>query len=536
MSLSKLLMPEDVVLSHNVIPVNVETDKYRTTLGTKQVLRIFTTGNTTAGKKITIQFKDFDMELTFATTPDDSGLQLPLYDGAISTGYDTLITALKSNYYLDRYYVITLSTSLVSGFYQATINFTQRSFGQEFAAVSISDDDSTNFVTSIPTAQVMPSYGANFRFLCDLYYQSNPTLSRSYSNLVAQLDASGNDENIGQFNLSEIFKNWDLLKPDFPSDVSFQQCPNVLKNYYLLLAESYGSPETARNNITEPSSIAANTYKQVILGGLPYLKWPSNTFMDDYIDAAIVKFLTVRKSGKIHVPKQMPNWFSFYLKSSVTDLVLKVKLYMSDGTNTTVSKATFSGTTDQKSIWQVAVGYDQLDIDSDLTPTTEPVKYEFWIEDGAADQITEKFVLMMDTRYNEYNSYFFFHNYLGGIDVLWCSGQSEFLPEYSGNEVAFATKNDYTEGNFEAKNSKTRFSFSFNSGNKSNIDETNCFLEMIQSNYVRLLPDPKLRPGFTDPTKLMKVVIDKSSIDSIPQDIQSIFSLKFVAKEGHNEW
>lgn len=538
MTISKLNMPEDVVLSHNPIPVVVETDKYRTTLGTKQVLKLFFTANTTNGKKIIISWKDFDMELVFATTPDDTGLQLPLYNGAISSGYDTLLAALKTNYYLDRYYSISLSTSLVSGYYQGTITLTQRSFGQIWAATAIDGDDPSSYTPSILTAQVMPAYGANFRFLCDIYHQVSPSSARSYTGFITQLDASGDDANTAKFNLSEVFKNWKTLKPDFPYTISFETCPNVLANYYLVLSESYGSVEQAKNTVTEPATLGANLYNQVILGGLPFLEYPGNSFIADYIDATYVKFLTRKQSGKHYVCKQMPHWLYWYNKSDQTDLELKVTLYMDDGTNTTVTKTTFSGTAGQKKIYSVAVGYNDLDLDSDLTALTDVEKYEVWVENGAGTRLTEKFVFMVDTRYNEYNNYLFVHNSLGGVDTIWLSGDCLIQPESFGTELEYAVAVDYEEGNIEAANSKLRYSYKFNSGWKFNITEIEVFKELLRSNDVRWIPDSKIRPGYPleEPFTSIKMVIDKGSIEEWPNDVDSMYALSFIGKEGHYEW
>lgn len=536
MTLSKITVPDSVVLSHNVIPVTLETDKYRTTLGTKQVLKLVCTTNTTAGKKLTVGWKEFDMELVFATTPDDTGMQLPLYDKAVSTGFDSLLAAFKTNYYLDRYYVIALVVTGSTGNYVGTFTFTQRTFGQSWAAATFTGDDPTKYAPTIDVAQVMPVYGANFRFLCDLFYQSNPAAARSYANIIAQIDASGNDENIGKFNLSEIFKKWAVLKPNFPSDTTFQECPDVIKNYYLVFAESYGATEQAKNNITEPATLGAGLYNQVILGGLPYLEHPVSTFLADHIDATYNKFLTRHTSGKTVVNKAMPHWLSWYQKAAVTDLKVKVTLYMSDGTSTTVTKTTTTGSFSGKKIYQVAVGYDQLSLDLDLTALLEPVKYEVWIEDGASTRLTEKFVFAVDLRYNQYNNYLFYHNSLGGIDTEWFTGTVLKTPEISGNELVLATQNDYTDGNIEIRNSKTRYSYEFNTGFKQNKNEIEHLIEMLQSNHVRWLPDPKNRAGFTDPLNLMKVVIDKGSVKEWVNDTDSIYALSFTVMEGHYEW
>lgn len=535
MSLSKITVPSSVMLSGNIMPVTIETDKYRTSLGTKQVLKIEFVDDTTAGKKITFSWKEFDMVLTFATTPNDSGLQLPLYDKTLITGYDTLIAAFRANYYLDRYFVIAPVVSFVSGNYKLVITFTQRSYGQAFAATAITGDDATKYTPSILTAQVMPVYGANFRFLCDVYHQINPVGSREYR-LLAELDASGNDENIGTFNLSDVFHNWETLKADFPATSSFQECPNVLQNYYLQFAESYGAVEIAQNNITEPGTIASNTFLQVLKGGMPLLTYPSNTFLADFIDATYNKFLTAQISGKTTVCKAQPNFLYWYQKNGVTDFDLKVTVYFDDGTNTTITSTTYTGAVTGRKVWQIGVGYDELGLDSLLGVGVGPMSYEVWIEDGSSVRLTEKFKFLVDTRWNEYNNFLFFHNQYGGVDSIWLSGDCLLIPESTGIEVQKAILNDYSSGNIEASNSKTRFTYQFYTGHKRYKNEIDHLIQLLQSNDVRLLPDVKLRPGFTDPYNLLKIIIDKASAKDFPADSESIFSLSLKAREAHYEW
>jgi hypothetical protein len=536
MSLSKLLMPGAVVLSHNVIPVTVETDKYRTTLGTKQVLKVTFTDNTTAGKKITFGWAEFNMEMVFSASPNDTGLQLPLYDKTLATGYDTMIAAFKTNYYLQRYYVITSAVTLVMGNYECVMTFTQREFGQVWSASTLTGDDPTKYTPAIFTAQVMPVYSANFRFLCDVYHQNSPSGAREYDKLIAELDASGTDENIGQFNLSEIFKNWRELAADFPIDTTFQPCINVLKNYYLQLSESYGSTEMALNNITHPDPIAANTYLQVIKGGLPFLKHPGNTWAADYIDATYNKFLTAHVSGKTTVCKAQKHFLSWYQKTALTDLNLKVTLYMDDGTSVTVTKTAFSGAVVARRIYQVGVGYDVLTLDASLTSGTGPMYYEVWVEDGSAVRQTEKFKFAVDTRYNEFNNFFYFHNQYGGIDCEWLSGETIISPEFSGSELQMAVQNDYTEGNIEVNSSRARYGYQFFTGHKRNKAEIDHLVELLQSNDVRWLPDPKVRAGYTVYTDLMRMVVDKASVKELPGPSDSIYTLTFKAKEAHFEW
>ncbi len=534
MTITKNRMPEGAVLSHNLVPVEISTDKYLLSAGTKQVIRLVFVDNTSNNKTITIGWKEFDMVLTFKTTPDDSGMQLPLYNKTLITGYDTLIVALKANYYLQRYYIITSTVTLVSGHYECTVNMTQRQFGQAFAAINIAGNDGTKYTPSIPTAQIMPVYSTNFRALLDLYWQVNGAGAQNYNNLISQLDASSvDDTGICQFNLNDVFKKWRELRPDFPlmADVEIERCDNVMKNYWVRIAESYGTPELINSNVMEPSAPAANNYLKVILGGMPFLTWPGNTFYADYINSGTNKFLTTQISGKTTVTQVMKNWLYFYMKTNPTSFHIKGMLYLSDGTSVAIP-ATTAQTPTQKTINRAAVGYTQLGLNS-LLSGLEPVSYDVWIEDNTNTRITEIFNFKIDLRYNEYENYLFFHNSLGGVDTVLITGNVSPIPEQRADEIQKAIANDYTNGNIETINSQTRLAWDVNTGYRQNKNEIDHLIELGQSNEVRWLPDSKMKAGVTEP---IRVVIEKDSVKNWPADTDNMYCLQFKMREAHYEF
>jgi hypothetical protein len=531
MSITKINVPENVVLSNNYIPVRVLNDKYRVSPGTRQVLRIVLAGNTTAGKTITFTWRDFAMVMTFSASPDDSGMQLPLYNSASSTGYVALLDAFRSNYYLTKYYTLTFSVIQILGVWTCTCTWTQKKFGQEFRATAFTGNDSGNYTPTILAGYAAPTYSASYRALVDIYWQNNPAGAREF-NLVTQLDASSDETDLAEFNLQEIFDKWGILKPDFPvmSDVGIERCPNVMKHYYLVISESYGNPEIVHNNVTEPATIAANTFLKVIKGGMPFLKYPVNTFYADYINSSSNKFLTTQVSGSTTVCKEQKHWLYFYLKNTITSFRIKATLYLSNGTT-----ATFTGSTSsplQQTINRASVGYSTLGLGS-LLSGQELLKYEVWIEDDTAVRLTEKFMFLMDTRYYQYNNYLYFHNSLGGVDCAWLTGDVFPVPEVTGNELHKSIAYDYSSGNIQAFNSKTRWGWEFNSGYKSIKGEIDHLVELMQSNDVRWLPDEKIRPGYTEP---LKIIISKDSVKDWPADSLNMYSLTFSAKEAHYEY
>lgn len=531
MSLTNNTSPANVVLSHNIVPLILSTDKYYLSLGTKQVIKIIFGVNTTAGKTITITWKEFSMVLTFAASPDDTGMQLPLYNTAVSNGFDDLIAALKTNYYFNRYFVF---SSVVTHplAYLLTVTLTQREYGQDFAATAAAGDDGTNFIPTIDVAQVQPTYSPNFRVLCDMYWQPSGTGAQNSNYLIAQLDATTDELQLPEFNLNGVFKKWSELSPDFPlsTDTDTDQCANVLQNYWLRVSESYGSPEQVKMNVMYPALPAANNYLQVILGGMPFLSYPGNTFYADYCNATYNKFLTTMVSGATTVNREMFHALYFYTKTTYTSIHIKGKLYLSDGTSVNITGGNVTPV--QKTVNKAAVGFTQLGLGS-LLGGLDPVKYEVWIEDDGDVRITEKFTFLVDDRYCEYNNYLYFHNSLGGVDTVWLTGFCAPVPVQVGDELVMAVENTYTEGNIIASNSRTRQAWEMNTGYKQIKGEIDHLLELMQSNHVKWLPDAKVRPNATEP---INVVITKGSAKNWPADEDDIFALSFKLQEGHYEY
>ena len=538
MSIGLTPIPE-VILSHNPVYSDFQSDNYSSGSITKQVFRIYfkeTGGNSLNNETLTIQFNDFSMVLTFKTTPDDSGLQLPLYDTTVNPlGSDAVLDALNKNYYLTQFF--TVSASYITGAgptYGRQYNFTQRNFGQEFRYFGHESSNPLKSEASIITNYSYLSVKKGYQCFVELYEQDNITLARKYNLPIAKLDAHIDLSGVALFDISSVFRRWNSLKPDFPVLLTddIYPCNNVMKYYYIRFGEKMGYPAIIGETLTQPTAVGTDPYKKVILGGLPFLGVPNNTFYNDYIDAVQNKFLTLQVSGKKVVNKACPQYLYHYLNAS-SPVHVKGTLYFDDGTSTNFNGPINAGALAAEKIYGYRVGYNQLDLDTLVSSVKDAMKYEVWLEDGSANRISEKFMFEVDTRYSTYNHYFFCHNPLGGIDTLWMSGEFAELPEFSGVELQKAVVTNYTEGNIETHDSKLRKGYAANTGWKKHKEEMEHMRILLQSNHVRWLPDSAVLEGFTEP---IKINIVKESISDWPGDINNIFGLSFEFKLAHYEW
>ncbi len=529
---------QEVILSNNPIYYDLQTDIYLTVNGTKQVFILYfkeTGGNPVNNNVLTLLFNDFSVNLTFKTAPDDSGLQLPLYNTAVNSSFDDVEAALRSNYYLSTYFVMNATTIVGGGgTFGRQYIFTQRDRPQEFRLIDSVSFDAAKAEVTISTAYVARQYRSGFKGIVDVFEQINIAGAREYNNKIGVLEGHPNTEGIMNFDLSALFRRWSKLKPDFPRVLSddIYPCTNVMRYFYLICGEAYGTPTLIGSNVTDPETVGTDPYKKVILGGLPFLGVPNNNFFDFYIDAGANKFLTTQESGKKVVNKACPHYLYHYLNTS-SPVHVKGTLYFDDGTTTNFNGPINGSPLPAQKIYGYKVGYNQLNLDSLITSTKDAMKYEVWLEDGSSNRISEKFMFEVDTRYSTYNHYFFCHNPLGGIDTLWMTGEFNELPEFSGVELQKAVVTNYTEGNIDTYDSKLRKGYAANTGWKKHKEEMEHIRVLLQSNNVRWLPDSAILAGFTEP---IKVNIVKESIGDWPGDTNNIFGLSFEFKLSHYEW
>lgn len=533
--ISFINLPENVGLSKNIIPIKAISDKYVVSAPIKQVLKIHFKDNTSAGKTIVFTWNDFTTTLTFVSgTPTSDGNELPLYNASSAGGYASLLGYIGSNYYLYKYFDMTSTITLVGSLYELELLFTQKEFNQDFKAISIVGNDATKYVPSILTAQANTIYNPNFRLLADVYEQSNVSGAREFT-LIAEMESAMDKDDIAEFNIGETLDKWQKLYANFPEmgETTIQGCDNVLRGYWLMISESYGEPDQAKGQRRVPNFISAPyIYNKVLKGGVPFLKYPGNTFWADYCDAAEVKFLTNKRSGKTRVCQQQKHWLYFYNKTANSNLKVSGVLTLENGSTVNFTYGLLAGSSAGERVYRAPVGFMQMGLHT-LLAGDIPQKYEVWISNNSNTQLSEKFTFLVDIRNNEFNNFIYYHNALGGVDTLWLTGECAKVNTYIGTEVQLAIANNYTIGNAQMRNNKTRLGYIFDTGYKANLEEITQLEELINSDDVRWLPDSIVKPGYTD---LIKIIVDKESASDMPTAGSTKFSLNFKAKEAHYEW
>lgn len=112
----------------------------------------------TAGQKLIISFNDIKVEITFVSSPDESGNQISIYHTIQQIAED-----LKQNYYLNKYYIITCSTT--------KLIFTSKDKPGVAPTFDLSQCSGLLFHSSITGSDYLVR-GKNFKIHSSLYIQS----------------------------------------------------------------------------------------------------------------------------------------------------------------------------------------------------------------------------------------------------------------------------------------------------------------------------------------------------------------------------
>lgn len=534
-----------VLLSDNIAIAQLGGDQFFSNYGTKNRFTITISNNTTNNKIITIVFPEFTMVLTFKTSPNDTGLQLPLTDITDNSSYDALKDAFESNYYLRRFFDRTEITTSLSGDFGRVYTFTAKVAGQAFKALSIDSDDigKVDVAVTVAGADVVLREGAMGRIEIWNKYGS----SFANEKLIGTLEATPVGAEDTLFDLSVIFKKWLELNPSVPDYFLTERWgahENMVKAFYLRYMEIYGNPALVYNNITEPDPITSNTLLRVVKGGVAYEKGSAINETADALsyyevyakDEELVPLLTERVSGKVVVNKTMVHFINYY--SSHTDTArIEGVLYFDDGTNVEFEIGTHAAIpAHQVLYWNV--GFDYLELESLIPIGKQAVKYsvhvrsnQIKIGETEPTRLTESFMFELDLRYFEHNHYFYYHNRLGGIETVWVHGDVVEVPEFSGTEVEKAITLPYSTGNILTTDSQFRRLWNVNTGWRVYEEDFEDLKNLINSNYVKWLPDRKVY----DKENFVDVIIDKGSVGGWPSDKDNLGGLNFTIKLANLE-
>lgn len=271
----------------------------------------------------------------------------------------------------------------------------------------------------------------NYQIKGELRVKKSPSASTFTTTLTAKLTPDEND--------NAVFEIQDGLADFFPFTdfnpygvVDMQLCTDNIVEAQFYQAESYGDPQV------DQSLSLVDTFK-AINGGIP------KQIADDFITETLPvtkQFLTWHPSRK-RVTQSQPELLHFLVyDENITELNLIVKVYFTDGTNTTVTKDTVTSVVlDQ--VYRMPAGYTALGL-SLVDGTKRVQKYDISLTDQADAVVSEVRTYVVDYLDNPDTRYWLFSNSLGMFEVMRTEGKGS-----AGMEIERETSSGFLPNGYD---------------------------------------------------------------------------------------
>ena len=147
----------------------------------------------------------------------------------------------------------------------------------------------------------------------------------------------------------------------------------------------------------------------------------------------------------VKVGKTQPLFLTYNNYNEVVGGKLRVKVYFTDGTFTTVDKA-ITADIEEDTFYLVKAGYTQLDVGSvDITKTV--YCYEVWMADSSNAILCASKKILVAYKYEPYERFFMYMGSSGNIEVIRTTGKASYKPEISSSFVDREDQVDINEDN-----------------------------------------------------------------------------------------
>jgi hypothetical protein len=441
--------PAGAEFANNDVVFSLKTTNMYSTEGVKAVLILILTDIWSATGHFTLSWGTNSVTFTLVASPDESGSQIRY----ASPGEDLnlwgadFVESMKSNYLLSRDFDIVGGAGATY-----SIELTAKEYGGEYT-LALSDNNITYLTEDDNTAGVTPILRENYKLLARVIMKSG----------FALLGHSSEDIYLGEDRLTpdtDGYADFDVkgyLKPEmqdkpvflFPETLSdflidrTDQCRQFFIRYteiYEGLARRIYSTEENKNFI--------------LAGGIDFIKMAkyhedSSSFWD--MMQYNKDFLTWQPVTKKVWPRQPEKLYFLVWDADTDEINLKVKIYYTDDTTHTFTKA--SETAYQYSLWECVVSYNKLDLISlPESANKEIEKYEIWIEDQDDTKISVSRFFELDRKVYTNARIFIFRNSLSGFDTIRCTGETIKSTELTRTVVETLNDFDFTSLNPQIRN------------------------------------------------------------------------------------
>lgn len=329
--------PQDYDFCDNPIAFQLSSDAWPAVAGTKARQRINVTGTPVEDDTISIAFLDYEFVFTYKTTPDDSGFQLTA--GGSAT---TLATDLGKNYYLSKYYDISVNSTKVE--------LLAKEVGSNYTIVIDIDASGVSHTDAI--AGIRDTFHANFKIYVALFVEDN---SGTEFNRTIESFLDVNESGVADFYFGSIIRRifLPLDPPDFGRDELSIPQGRPFRDYYLEYAEYYGSDPVVRE-------ISTSSVLRSINGKLKLDQWSGHDF---YNDLKTSQLLLTNIPVKSSIWKQA-HGYVYYLNTQgkAEDFTVTYESVNTDGSANAAFDLTIEGVEDGD-VFAIPIGADILGIE-----------------------------------------------------------------------------------------------------------------------------------------------------------------------------
>lgn len=502
-------MPASVITA----PPNIGMSKtpFHTVIGTDQVglnysffTMTITLPGASAGQVVSFTFATTTISFTMATTPDNSGTQLPTWtSGSLSDYIDTLITHFNYNeIILDNFNLVNSGgTSLVLALKQPGV-------------VAISATETMSNTTVVATNSTTPVFPVGLSAILKIYRQNVPSGETSLVSLNVPFDINTAS---ATFDLHRCF----ALEPHLPSTASMSIlatniATKAFNRYYFRYGERKGVPAVA-------GKMTKGFEYSVIYGGkagVNFGQYPSTS--------AIFSCHNYRKSDYFAltkpVTKEQPDWLYFFVRITASPGYLyyyRVIVTWSDGSSTTHDLAPLIFI--DRTMYWISSGYTQLGLGA-LTPPSvgaEIISYACYIKESGTATTYLLGQFYVECECNPWDTYLLMDNGVGGLETVWCQGKKKTI--YSAERQTARrvkwTDFDKSIGDMIPIESEGQTILEMNTG----------FHDQEYIQHLRQLLLGELWIVDNVNSVFIKCAIDTKSLEIIEDD-QDLFSLNFTLK------
>lgn len=494
MSISLTHTPEDYDFCDNPVAFKLYSNAYLVSAGTASKQWLTKNGIPAVDDTISMSFLGYELVFTFKTTPDSSGLQLSA-GGTINT----LATELDANYYLHKYYDISV---------QGTTNVELLAKESGTDLIITFDIDCSAYTSSNQVAGTNRTYLENFKLFLNLFVEK--LYGTDVFSSVAEAFMDPDSTFAADFYFGQILKRlYPVFEPQNFGYLALHLCTSPILKYYIEYAEYFGEDPVVKKIITSDEYKCFN-------GKLKADKWIGHDFYDDIKTS---KLLLTNIPLKSFIWKEAHGYIHFFNTQSKTEsFTVTYESKNTDGSsNSAISKNIVN--VPDGSIFGIPIGADLLSIG-----TTGKDLYKFSIQVKITSDetiVSELYSFYIINRpFNPVN--ILYKNEYGVLDTLLCENlQLNIKTDKTTSEIFQTYNYSLLQGNIKNQIKSSELTFKASTGFLQ-ADQAHHLIELLEGGYAFMVGK----------TKYLKIGIVAGSFNMIKQsgDLQQFeFSFRLAS-------